>query len=185
MTAAPYAQQYAVTQDPFFLNRLSLAVVKGAAAIAAETFAGSGLSTPVYQLQQALATSILTAGASKFLPLFAAAVACNSVVAADLGNAVPVLIASSTAAMPSVVTTAAAHGLTTGQTAEIANHLLNTSANGTWTVTEISSTTFSIPVPGNAVGGATGTVTLQPPDADLDTAVAACWLDIAGATAFD
>jgi hypothetical protein len=57
MTAAPYAQQYAVTQDPYFLNRLSQTVVKGAAAIAAETFSSSGMSLPAYQLQQALGTS--------------------------------------------------------------------------------------------------------------------------------
>jgi hypothetical protein len=182
MVAAPYAQQYAVTQDLYFQNRLSQAVVNGAAAIAASTFASSGLSLAVYQLQQALAASILTGGTAKFLPLFAAAVACSPTVAADLNNAVPVLIASSTAVMPSVITTSAAHGLTTGQTAEVTGHLLNTSVNGTWIVTEISTTTFSVPVPGNAVGAATGQASLQPPDADLDTAIASVWSGIAGAT---
>jgi hypothetical protein len=185
MVAAPYAQQYNVTQDENFLNRLSQAIVAGAVTQAAGTFsaAPSGTSLPAYQMQQALAASILTGGVTaKLLGLFAAAVTCNATVAADLSNAVPVLIASSTAVMPSAITTAAVHGLSTGNTAEISGHAVNTAVNGIWKVTVTSTTVFTVPVPGNAVGAATGQVTLQPPDADLDTAIAAVWADIAGAT---
>jgi hypothetical protein len=184
MVAASYAQQYNVTQDPYFQNRLTQAIVKGAVTVAAETFAGSALPLPAYNMQQALASSILTGGVSaKILGLFAAAVVCNATVAADLNNAVPVLIASSTQAMPSAVTTAAVHGLTTGQTAEISGHSVNTAVNGIWVVTVTSTTVFTVPVPGNAVGAATGQVALQPPDADLDTAIAAVWAGVSGSTA--
>jgi hypothetical protein len=185
MVAAPYAQQYTVTQDPFFLNRLSQAIVKGAVTQAAGTFYGSSaVSLPAYEMQQALAASILTGGVTSYLPRFAAAVACNATVAADLNNAVPVLIASSTQAMPSAITTSSAHGLSTGETAEISGHAANTAVNGIWLVTVTSGTVFTVPVPGTAVGSATGQVSLQPSDADLDTAIAAVWADVAGATTF-
>jgi hypothetical protein len=67
-------------------------------------------------------------------------------------------ISSSTNANPIAVTTSAAHGLSTGDTVLIQNHGTNTNANGTHTVTVTGSTTFTIPVGGNGVGGATGTV---------------------------
>lgn len=51
-----------------------------------------------------------------------------------------------TTANPGVVTTAAAHGLTTGQVVGIAGTTGATQANGVWTVTVLSPTTFSIPV---------------------------------------
>jgi hypothetical protein len=182
MVAAPYAAQYAVTQDTYFLNRLSQAIVAGAVTQAAATFSSSMVSQPAYQMAQALASSILTGGAAQYLPRFAAAVACNATVAADLNNAVPVAIASSTAAMPAAITTSAVHGLISGNTAEISGHLINTAVNGIWVVTVTSTTVFTVPVLGNAVGASTGVVSLQPPDADLATAVAAVWPDIAGAT---
>lgn len=68
-------------------------------------------------------------------------------------------IASSTNANPIVVTTSAAHNMTTGDYATIANHQVNTSANGAnQAVTVLSPTTFSIARIGVGVGGATGTV---------------------------
>jgi len=67
-------------------------------------------------------------------------------------------ISSSTNANPIVVTTAAAHNLTTGDTVDIVGHQVNTNANGVNAVTVLSGNTFSIPVAGNGVGGATGTV---------------------------
>lgn len=73
------------------------------------------------------------------------------------GEAVDIL--SSTNANPIVVTTDGAHGLTSGMVVTIADHLVNTSANGTWVATVLSSTTFSIPVAGVGVGGKTGTST--------------------------
>lgn len=72
-----------------------------------------------------------------------------------------VAIASSTNANPIVVTTSANHGLLSGDTITISGHQANTAANGTGlVVTVLSNTSFSIPVAGVAVGGATGTVQL-------------------------
>jgi hypothetical protein len=73
-------------------------------------------------------------------------------------SAAPVNITSSTNANPIVVTTSSPHGLVTGAIVTIAAHLVNTNANGTFPVTVLSPTTFSIPKTGNGVGGATGTV---------------------------
>ena len=72
------------------------------------------------------------------------------------GLAAPVNIVSSTNANP-IVVTATAHGLNTGDQVSINGHQVNTSANGTWTATRLSSNTYSIPVAGVGVGGATGT----------------------------
>lgn len=71
-----------------------------------------------------------------------------------------VSISSSTNANPSVVTTAAPHGLVLGDTVEIAGHLTNTAINGVWVPSAVgSTTTFSVPTAANGVGGATGTAT--------------------------
>lgn len=67
-------------------------------------------------------------------------------------------IASSTNANPIVVTTSGPHNRTTGDTVEIKDHTVNTTANGQWPVTVLSVSTFSIPTSGVGVGGATGTV---------------------------
>lgn len=68
-------------------------------------------------------------------------------------------ISSSTNDNPSVVTTATPHGRKTGDVVTIAGHLVNTAIVGTWKITVLSSTTFSVPVAANGVGAATGTVT--------------------------
>jgi len=66
-------------------------------------------------------------------------------------------IASSTNASPIVVTTSAAHGYTTGDTVYITGHLVNTAANGSWTIIVTGGTTFSLTSSvGNGVGAATG-----------------------------
>jgi len=68
-------------------------------------------------------------------------------------------ITSSSVANPTVITTAAAHGLTTGDSVSIAGHTGSTpDINGTHTATVLSATTFSIPV-NVTVGGTGGTVT--------------------------
>lgn len=67
-------------------------------------------------------------------------------------------IVSSTNATP-IVVTATAHGYTTGMQVIISGHLLNTAANGTWTIIVTGADTFSLTGSiGNGVGGATGTV---------------------------
>lgn len=66
-------------------------------------------------------------------------------------------IASSTNASPIVVTMAAAHGYATNDTVYIKGHLVNTAANGSWTITVTGATTYSLNSSvGNGVGGATG-----------------------------
>lgn len=68
-------------------------------------------------------------------------------------------ISSSTNASPIVVTTASAHGLQTGDLADIQGHAVNTAANGVRTVTRTGANSFSInSSTGNGAGGATGTV---------------------------
>lgn len=69
-------------------------------------------------------------------------------------------IASSTAATPIEVTTSGNHDLETGMQVVIAGHLVNTAANGTWTVTKVNATKITLNTSvGNGVGVATGTVT--------------------------
>lgn len=67
-------------------------------------------------------------------------------------------ISSSTNATPIEITTAS-HGLVTGDTVIITGHTTNTNANGTWEITYVSATKFTLDgSTGNGVGGATGTV---------------------------
>ena len=65
-------------------------------------------------------------------------------------------ISTSSIANPTVITTAAAHGLTTGQTVIITEHtgMLPTTVNGTHTVTVTAATTFTIAI--NVTTGGTG-----------------------------
>ena len=70
-----------------------------------------------------------------------------------------VAIASSTNASPIAVTCGGAHGLMTGDRVYITDHATNTAANGAWTVTKTSSTSFTLNgTTGNGAGGATGHV---------------------------
>lgn len=74
-----------------------------------------------------------------------------------------VAIASSTNANPIVITTSTPHGLASLDVVTVNGHLVNTNANGTFSsagtpITVLSPTSLSIPVAGNGVGGATGTV---------------------------
>lgn len=70
----------------------------------------------------------------------------------------PRAIASSTNAGPIEITTAAPHGYATGDKIAITGHLVNTNANGYWTITVTGASTFTLDgSTGNGVGGATGT----------------------------
>lgn len=64
-------------------------------------------------------------------------------------------ISSSTDATPIVITTAAAHQLTTGDQVFISGHTTNTNANGLFTITVASATTFSL-TGSTATGGGAG-----------------------------
>lgn len=161
--------------DPLFRQRVQGAMMISALQVAAEAVGAQDSST--YQLRHQLAVAVLN-NPALYLDRFAWAVGANATVAADLQA--PVAIASSTAVNPTVITTAAVHGLATGDVAEIAGHLVNTAANGIWPVTVLTTTTLSIPALGVGVGAATGTVQKHPPDADIQFAVNADWSDIAG-----
>jgi hypothetical protein len=72
--------------------------------------------------------------------------------------AAPRAIASSTNASPIKITTAAAHGYSTGDKVSIIGHLVNTAANGQWTITVVDADEFTLNGSvGNGVGVATGT----------------------------
>lgn len=74
-------------------------------------------------------------------------------------DAAAVNIASSTNATPTVITTAAPHGLVDGEVVTITGHLVNTAPNGSRIVDVQTATTFAIPgLAGNGVGANTGTV---------------------------
>jgi hypothetical protein len=53
-------------------------------------------------------------------------------------------ISSSTNAAPIVVTTAAAHGLSVNDRVTITDHAVNTNANGTWVLSAVGTTTFTL-----------------------------------------
>jgi hypothetical protein len=164
-----------LANDPAFQSRVQAAMVTAAASVAAEAVGAQDAAT--YNLRHTLAFQVL-GNPQAYLYRFAWAVAANVTVTADVGP--PLGIASSTAANPSVITTAAVHGLTTGQIIEISGHLVNTAVNGTFPVTVLTTTTFSVQAIGNGVGAATGQVVLQPPDSDIQFAVNSLWSDIAG-----
>lgn len=68
-------------------------------------------------------------------------------------------IASSTNAAPIEITTSVAHGFSTGDKVTVNGHATNTAANGTWTITKVDATKFTLDgSTGNGVGGATGCV---------------------------
>lgn len=74
----------------------------------------------------------------------------------------PINIASSTNASPIAITTATPlpATLVTGSQVVIAGHLVNTNANGVWTITTTGANSFTLNTStGNGIGGATGTVT--------------------------
>jgi hypothetical protein len=164
-----------LANDAGFRLRVQAAMVTAGLNVAAE--AVGAMDTGTYQMRHQLAIAVLN-DASALLDRFAWAAAANVTVAGDVQP--PVSIASSTAANPAVITTAAVHGLATGDVIEISGHLINTVTDGTWPATVTTTTAFTIPVAGNGAGGATGQVVKQPPDADIQFAVNSAWSDIAG-----
>ncbi len=73
-------------------------------------------------------------------------------------DAATLAITSSTSATP-IVVTAATSTLATGALVTISGHLVNTAANGTWKITKLTATTFSLDGSiGVGIGAATGTV---------------------------
>jgi len=173
--------------DPLFGQRVQAAMVTAAIDVAAEALGSQTLGA--YSARHDLAVAILqgarlpgsiSGGASTapWLSQFTWAVAANVSISGDIGTELPIL--ESTAANPAAVTTSVVHGLSTGQWVEISGHLLNTAINGSWQVTVLDTYNFTIPVEGETAGGASGQVTLQPPDSDIQFAANAVFGSIAG-----
>lgn len=160
--------------DPGFRSRVQAAMVTAALNVAAEAVGAQ--DNPTYMNRHNLAFAILNSPA-QYIDRFAWAAAANTTVSADL--LAPVAIASSTAVFPAQITTASVHGLATGDVVEIANHS-DTVKDGTFSVTVVNTTAFTILVVGLAAGAATGTVQKMPPDADIQFAVNSDFSDIAG-----
>jgi hypothetical protein len=176
---ANFISQASLAGNGTFRSRVQVAMAKVATAVQGEAQAAMGNAK--WQKRQQLATLVLN-NPSAYLDRFVYAVVQNSTVA--MGS--PVAISSSTNATPTVVTTAAAHGLAVGDTVEIASHLVNTNANGGWEVTVVgSTTTFTVAVGANGVGTASGYARKHPIDSDVEFQVTASFDDIAGVIASD
>lgn len=171
-----FAQQAALAQSQGFQARVQAAMVLSAASILAET-----PPTPpkpvTEQLRQQLASEVM-ASPSQFVTRFAWACAVGSPLQADISSVV-LGIASTTTGPPAAITTATAHGLSTGAIVAISG-AQDPNLAGTWPVTVTSTTAFTIPTVGSAPGTAGGTVTPQPPDSDIQSGVSANWNWIAG-----
>jgi hypothetical protein len=174
------AKQAALAIDPVFRARVELAMFIALTAVQGEAI--GGMTTAIYGKRQVFATAAL-GSPNGYIDRFAWGVASNATIGSDI--TAPIAIASSTAVNPCVVTTAAAHGFVNGDTVAIAGHAVNTAINGGWIVTNLTSTTFSIPVLGIAAGSGTGSATKQPSDSDIQFTVNSLVSDFAGVTGLD
>jgi hypothetical protein len=162
--------------DPGYRDRVYSAMTRYAVTVMAEAI-GAQTST-VFAKRKQLAARILTSPSAWIDPFLAM---ISSDPGASLTWFAPVNIASSTNANPSVVTTAAAHGIAVGDVVEIQNHLVNTAINGVWTIATVgSSTTFTVPYAGNGIGGATGQTMEMETDITVNFTVQNNWNPMAG-----
>lgn len=169
-------QQAAMAADPMFQARVSAAMVTGAAAVLAEA---NETGTPVsFALKTALATSVIQ-DPTPLVPRFALAVATNPGVSEAAGAIMS--IAQITAGLPTIIGVYQTTNFAGGEIVEITG-TADPVVNGTWAVTVVNPTAFSIPVLTSIMNSAGGQVSLQPTDADISTAVAAVWADLAGVT---
>jgi hypothetical protein len=173
--ALTLAQGAQLVADPGFQARVRDAMVR--AAIAVSTEAQGSMTPTVWTKRRQLATRVITSPDANLASFLAA-------VAADPNNSLtwfaPVEITSSSGGNPIVVTTTAAHGYVNGDVVEIIGHLVNTQANGVWSVTNLTATTFSIPQDGNGTGAATGMAMKQVIDSDLVFTVNSVFSAVAG-----
>jgi hypothetical protein len=152
-----------------------MAMMRQATTVANEAIGGQ--TTTRWAKRTQLANRVITSPDS-WLTMFVAMVASDP--GLSLTWYTPVSISSSTNANPSVITTAAAHGYSTGDVVEILGHAVNTNANGTWTITVLTTTTFSIPQPANGVGTTSGTVQKMETDVNLNFTIQNQWNAMAG-----
>jgi hypothetical protein len=149
-----------------FQSRIRAAMVRAAMTVSSE--AQGTLTADAWVKRNQLAARILTSPDS-MLPSFVAAVAADPGLSFTWFS--PVNIASSTNANPIVVTTASAHGLASGDFVDIVGHAVNTNAVGVWVATVLTTTSFSIPQPGNGAGAATGTAQKTLTDVEINFTV--------------
>jgi hypothetical protein len=136
------------------------------------------LTSAVYAKRQAQAYRCLNSPSAE-IGKFLEAVASDA--AASLTWYPLVNIASSTGVNPSVVTTAAAHGLVVGDVVEIVGHATNTNINGVWTIATVATTTtFTVPNPGNGTGTASGTVMKMESDVTVNFTIQNVFNAVAG-----
>lgn len=181
-------QQFALAASQAFRDRIYVSMIAAAVAIQGET---KTLSDAAHGKRQALATGVLS-NPLAYLERFV--IGCAAITAAgspETDISAPVVITSSTNANPSVVLTAAAHGVVVGDTVVISGHLTNTainnSTNGTpssWPVTAVADTThFTVPVAANGAG-TVGLVVRQPSDTTIGNfGPFSQWSDFAGVIA--
>jgi hypothetical protein len=164
--------------DAGYLARVRCGMIRYAATVMAESLTSGGQTVTNGLKRKTLALGVLNnpnAWSNQFLSLVA------SDPGASLSWFAPTPIASSTNANPSVVTTSVAHGLAVGDVVEVAGHTTNTAVNGMWLLATVgSSTTFTVPVPANGVGGATGTVMKMETDININFTVQNNWNAMAG-----
>jgi hypothetical protein len=173
---ATLTEQAALAVSDGFQCRVHAAMTAAAASIAG--IAQGSMGPQTYAARVALATSILQ-DAGPHLARFSWAMATNAAVFNDMHQ--PVAIAGTTGNMPAVITTEVPHGFTTGQVAEISD-AVDPSVNGTWLITVVDQSSFSIPSPGSSFPAEGGFATIQPSDNSLQTAVNVCWNGLAGIT---
>jgi hypothetical protein len=154
-----------LVNDASFIARIRCAMIKASMNVSTES--QGSLSVNAWVKRRQLANRILVSP-DAYVGSFVAAVAADPGI--SLSWFAPITISSSTNVNPTVLTTPA-HGYTSGDVVEILGHLVNTNANGTWVVTVLSTTTFSIPQPANGIGGATGTVQKMETDVNLNFTV--------------
>jgi hypothetical protein len=172
--ALTLGQGQQVLNDAAYVQRIRGAMIR--AAIAVSTEAIGSLTATAWLKRRQLAIRILN-NPDAYLASFAAGYAADP--ASSLTWFKPLNITSSTNADPSVLTTPT-HGLTNGDVVSIVGHLVNTNINGLWVVTVVTATTFSVPQPGNGVGGATGTVLRQETDANIAFTINSLFSAVAG-----
>lgn len=165
-----------MTADPNYRARIRVAMVRYAVTVMGET--QDTMTSTVFAKRKQLAVRILN-GPDALLDPFVSMVASDRGLSLTWWN--PVNIASSTNANPSVVTTAAPHGLAVGDVVGVAGHLVNTNVNGVWALSTVgSATTFTVPNAGNGAGAATGTAMKMESDTTLNFVVANYYNAIAG-----
>jgi hypothetical protein len=164
--------------DTSFISRVDMAMMRAATTVAGEAQGVQSSTKWAKRLQ--LANRVIMSPSSQ-LNTFV------EMVASDPGLSLtwyaPINISSSTSANPSVITTAAVHGYSSGDIVEILNHAVNTNANGTWAITVLSTTTFSIPQPGNGVGTASGTIQKMETDVNINFTISNQWNALSGVAA--